>query len=72
MILETFFSPDVNILGLYIPWVVPVAFLGLLCAMVIVNWMERFNWTRFVWHLPLFLLALAIFFSSLIGLMCSP
>lgn len=72
MSLESFFSPEVNLLGLYIPWVVPVTFAGFLCAMVLVDVMERINWTRFVWHLPLFLIAIAVFFSCLIGLMCSP
>ena len=72
MILESLFSPEFNILGLYIPWVVPVVLVGFLSASVVVNWMERLGWTRFIWHLPLFLLALAVFFSSLVGLVCSP
>ncbi|PWU06586.1 MAG: hypothetical protein C5B47_07355 [Verrucomicrobia bacterium] len=72
MFFEPFFEPDVNILGLYIPWIVPVTFLGFLCAMLLINGMERLNWTRFVWHLPLFFIAMVILFACLIGLICSP
>ncbi|HZC36919.1 MAG TPA: DUF1656 domain-containing protein [Chthoniobacterales bacterium] len=55
-----------------VPWVVLVGVLGFLMAWVVVAIMERTGVSRYVWHLPLFFVALVVLFSSLIGLMVSP
>ncbi|HEX3446548.1 MAG TPA: DUF1656 domain-containing protein [Chthoniobacterales bacterium] len=55
-----------------VPWIVIVGVLGFLAAWLVVMIMERTGLSRYVWHLPLFFVALAILFSSLIGLVISP
>jgi hypothetical protein len=41
---------------------------GFLIAWLVVAIMERIGLTRYVWHLPLFFVALVILFGSLIGM----
>jgi uncharacterized protein DUF1656 len=55
-----------------VPWVVLIGVLGFLVAWLVVAIMERTGLSRYVWHLPLFFVALVVLFSSLIGLVVSP
>jgi Protein of unknown function (DUF1656) len=55
-----------------VPWVVLIGFLGFLMAWLVVAIMERTGLSRYVWHLPLFFVALVVLFSSLIGMAVSP
>ncbi|HEY5792711.1 MAG TPA: DUF1656 domain-containing protein [Chthoniobacterales bacterium] len=55
-----------------IPWAMMIFVLGFLAAWGVVAVMERKGWTRHVWHLPLFFMALAVFFGSLFGLALAP
>ena len=55
-----------------VPWVVLIGVLGFLVAWLVVAVMERTGLSRYVWHLPLFFVALVVLFSSLIGLVVSP
>lgn len=55
-----------------VPWGMVIGALGFLAAWVIVIILERIGWTRFIWHLPLFFVALAIFLGCIFGLVFSP
>jgi Protein of unknown function (DUF1656) len=55
-----------------VPWVVLVGVLGFLMAWLVVAIMEHTGLSRYVWHLPLFFVALVVLFSSLIGMAVSP
>ncbi|HET9376571.1 MAG TPA: DUF1656 domain-containing protein [Chthoniobacterales bacterium] len=55
-----------------VPWTVLIGVLGFLSAWMVVAIMERTGLSRYVWHLPLFFVALAVLLSSLIGLVVSP
>jgi hypothetical protein len=55
-----------------VPWTVLIGVLGFLLAWMVVAIMERTGLSRYVWHLPLFFVALVVLFSSLIGLVVSP
>ena len=54
------------------PWGMVIGALGFLAAWVVVFILERLGWTRFIWHLPLFFVALAIFLGCIFGLVFSP
>jgi hypothetical protein len=45
---------------------------GFLAAWMVVAIMEHTGLSRYVWHLPLFFLALVVLFSSLIGMLLVP
>ena len=49
-----------------------IALLGFLAAWLVVAIMERTGLSRYVWHLPLFFLALVVLFSSVIGMVFLP
>jgi hypothetical protein len=55
-----------------VPWIVLIGVLGFLAAWLVVAVMERTGLSRYVWHLPLFFVALVVLISSLIGLVVSP
>lgn len=63
---------DINLYGIYFPPWLWAALLGLLLALAIA---ALANWTgasRFVWHPPLFLTALAVFCTVLVGVTLVP
>jgi hypothetical protein len=55
-----------------VPWGFVIGTLGFLSAWLIVSVMERLGWTRSVWHLPLFFVALATFLGCIFGLIFAP
>lgn len=65
-------SPELQLLDLLVPWNLGIAILGFLLAWVTVTLLERTGLTRFIWHLPLFFLALLILITSLLGLVLHP
>jgi len=46
--------------------------IGFLLAWAAVSVMERLGWTRGIWHLPLFFVALAVFLGCIVGLIFAP
>ncbi len=46
--------------------------LGFLGAWFVVHILELKAWTRGIWNLPLFFIALAVFFGCVIGLVLAP
>ena len=64
--------PELRFNELLVPWIMIVVALGFLIAWLVVAVMELTSLSRFVWHLPLFFLALIVLFSSLIGMVAFP
>lgn len=64
--------PELRFTELLIPWIVVIGMLGFLAAWLVVAIMEHTGLSRYVWHLPLFFLALVILFSSVIGMVFLP
>jgi hypothetical protein len=64
--------PELRLTDLLIPWIVMIGLLGFLTAWLVVAIMERTGLSRYIWHLPLFFLALVVLFSSVIGLAFLP
>jgi len=64
--------PELRLTEPLIPWIVMIGLLGFLAAWLVVAIMERTGLSRYVWHLPLFFLALVVLFSSVFGLAFLP
>jgi Protein of unknown function (DUF1656) len=64
--------PEFRFLDLLFPWIAAIGLAGFLIAWLIVAIMERTGLTRYVWHLPLFFVALVILLGSLIGMEVFP
>ncbi len=67
-----FMPIEVSIGGVYFPPLLLATALGTLAALVTTRCLDRFDWTVYVWHPPLFLLALAIIFTAMIGIFIIP
>jgi hypothetical protein len=64
--------PEFGFLDLLFPWIAAIGLAGFLMAWLVVAIMERTGLTRYVWHLPLFFVALVILITSLIGMEVFP
>jgi hypothetical protein len=64
--------PEMKLGEVLIPWIVVVGTFGFLAAWLVVAVMERTGLSRYVWHLPLFFLALVVLLTSLIGMVFQP
>jgi hypothetical protein len=64
--------PEFGFLDLLFPWIAAIGLSGFLVAWLVVALMERMGLSRYVWHLPLFFVALVILFGSLIGMEVFP
>jgi hypothetical protein len=60
--------PEFRFLDLLFPWIAAIGLSGFLVAWLVVAVMERMGLSRYVWHLPLFFVALVILFGSIIGM----
>ena len=58
--------------GIYLPPVMPAVLLGMLLAAAVAAVLNRLNLTRFIWHPPLFFVALAVVCTRLVGLFIIP
>lgn len=72
-----FLSPEITLpeyrLGDFlVPWGMIVSTVAFLAAWIIVGAFERLGWTRHIWHLPLFFVALAVFIGCVLGLLLAP
>jgi uncharacterized protein DUF1656 len=65
-------QPEFKFSELLVPWILVIGTLGFLGAWLVVAIMEHTGLSRYVWHLPLFFLALVILFSSVFGLFFLP
>ena len=65
-------TAELNLLGVFVPWWLVIGVFAYLAAWLVVRLLERFHLTRYIWHLPLFFLALVVLFYSAIGLAFAP
>lgn len=64
--------PEFGFGEVLMPWTVIIGALGFFTAWPVVALLEYTGLSRYVWHLPLFFVALVVLFSSLIGMAISP
>lgn len=55
-----------------VPWGMVMGTSGFLLAWIVMIILERMGWTRRLWNIPLFFVALAVLFGCVIGLILSP
>jgi hypothetical protein len=63
---------EIQLGDLLIPWILAISTIGFLVAWLVVAILEYTGLSRYVWHLPLFFVALVILFTSLIGILFRP
>ena len=63
---------EIQLGDLMIPWILVVGSIGFLFAWLVMAVLEYTGLSRFVWHLPLFFIALVVLFASLIGILFRP
>lgn len=63
---------EIAIGGIYFPPIMFAIILGVIMAEVIGKLLNRFDLTRFIWHPPLFFIALAVICTRLVGLYIIP
>lgn len=70
--MDEFMNAEIDFFGLFVPWWMGIGIVAYLAAWFVVRMLEHVQLTRFIWHLPLFFLALALVFYSVIGLVFAP
>ena len=63
---------EIQVGDLLIPWILAIGPIGFLLAWLVVAILEYRGLSRYVWHLPLFFIALVVLFASLIGIFFRP
>ena len=63
---------EIQLGDLLIPWILAIGPIGFLLAWLVVAILEYTGLSRFVWHLPLFFIALVVLFASLVGIFFQP
>lgn len=71
-ILDFFRTPEFPIGDFLMPWGMIISTMGFLAAWVVLLELERRAWTRHIWHVPLFFVALAVLFGCLLGGLFAP
>ncbi len=72
MWLDALRSPEIRLGDFLVPWVMVVGTLGFLVALGVIAFVESRGWTRGIWHLPVFFVALAVFVGSGLGWVLAP
>lgn len=55
-----------------VPWGLVIGAMGFVLAWLVMVVLERVGWTRQIWNIPLFFVALSVLFGCVIGLILSP
>jgi len=71
-LLSYFRTPEFQIGDFLLPWGMVISALGFLVAWLVVLELERRTLTRYIWHVPLFFVALAVLFGCVFGLAFAP
>jgi len=69
---DFFRTPEFRIGEFLLPWGMGMSAMGFLAAWLVVLELERRAWTRHIWHLPFFFVALAVLFGCALGLVFAP
>ncbi len=71
-ILNTLRTAEFNLGGFLIPWAMVVWSIAYVVALFVSNLIERWVSYRYVWHPPLFFVALVVIFGCTLGLVLAP
>jgi hypothetical protein len=63
---------EISIGGIYFPPIMFAILLGVILAGVVTKLLNRFNLTRFIWHPPLFFIALSVICTSIVEIFIIP
>ena len=63
---------EIQLGDLLIPWILVVVAIGFLLAWLVMAILEYTGLSRYVWHLPLFFVALVVLLASLTGILFRP
>jgi len=63
---------EISIGGIYFPPIMFAILLGILLAGIIAKLLNRLNLTRFIWHPPLFFIALTVVCTRIVDLFIIP
>ena len=63
---------EVSIFGVYIPGLLVYALVGFVVSYALSILLQRKNWSRHIWHLPLFFLSLWFLLTFGLGLLLYP
>jgi len=63
---------EIRFVDLLVPWVLVIWTIGFLLAWLAVATLEYTGLSRYVWHLPLFFVALVVLFASVLGIVFRP
>jgi hypothetical protein len=65
-------TAEIHIGDFLVPWGMVVGAAGFLLAWVVMVGIEHLGWTRQIWNVPLFFVALSVLFGCVIGLIFTP
>lgn len=65
-------TPEFRIGDFLMPWGMVISALGFLIAWLVVGELERRALTRYIWHVPLFFVALCVLIGCVLGLIFAP
>lgn len=63
---------ELSLGGIYFPPIMFAILLGVLLAGIIAKLLNRFNLTRFIWHPPLFFIALSVVCTRIVAIFFIP
>ena len=65
-------NAEIRFVDLLVPWVLVIWTVGFLLAWLVVAILDYAGLSRYIWHLPLFFVALVVLFASLTGIVFRP
>lgn len=65
-------SPEIRLGDFLVPWAMVIGTLGFLIALGAMALIEDRGWSRDIWQLPVFFVALAVLVGSGLGLVFAP
>ena len=63
---------EISIGGIYFPPIMFAVLLGVVLASIVAKLLNKFNLTRFIWHPPLFFIALAVVCTRIVSIFIIP
>ena len=63
---------EIGLGDLLVPWILVIGTIGFLLAWLLVAILEITGLSRYIWHLPLFFVALVVLLASIVGIIFRP
>ena len=63
---------EIGLGDLLVPWILVMGTIGFLLAWLLVAILEITGLSRYIWHLPLFFVALVVLLASIVGIIFRP